>query len=102
MVSVSISTPNSLVGIAELVPSVSEESRSEFASATPRNRWCSSQSIMSIVIDSTMYENSFALTGEGRSFVIGAVSPTRNLIPATLGHHELSPHSCGSTHNNVR
>ena len=33
----------SLFEIAELVPSVSEESHYEFASAVPRNRWRSSQ-----------------------------------------------------------
>jgi len=47
--------------IAELVPSASEESHSEFVSAAPRNRLCSSQSIIPTAIGTTEDENKGSL-----------------------------------------
>jgi transposase len=51
--------------------------------------------IMSFYRDTTMYENMLSRLALS-SFVIGATSPTQNLILATFGHHELSPHFVGA------
>ena len=44
-----------------------------------------SESVMSIVIDTTMYENGSCAAWRTRSVVTGAASPTQNLIPVTSG-----------------